>query len=46
MEDMVEEPIVDIDSCDAKNPLAAVEYVEDLFSYYRKMEVYICLHLL
>lgn len=42
MEDMVEEPIVDIDSCDAKNPLAAVEYVEDLFSYYRKMESFSC----
>ena len=46
MEDIVEEPIVDIDSWDAKNPLAVVEYVEDLFSYYRKMEVNICLHLL
>lgn len=46
MEDIAEEPIVDIDSCDAKNPLAVVEYVEDLFAYYRKMEVNICLHML
>lgn len=46
MEDIVEEPIVDIDSWDAKNPLAVVEYVKDLFSYYRKMEVNISLHLL
>ncbi|KAH9710676.1 cyclin-B2-3 [Citrus sinensis] len=42
MEDIVEEPIVDIDSWDAKNPLAVVEYVEDLFSYYRKMESFSC----
>lgn len=39
MEDINEEPIVDIDGCDAKNPLAVVEYVEDLYAYYRKMEV-------
>ncbi|KAJ4714071.1 Cyclin [Melia azedarach] len=42
MEDIAEEPIVDIDSCDAKNPLAVVEYVEDLFAYYRKMESFSC----
>ncbi|XWS33944.1 hypothetical protein CRYUN_Cryun22dG0126300 [Craigia yunnanensis] len=40
MEDIAEEPIVDIDGCDAKNPLAVVEYVEDLCAYYRKMEVH------
>lgn len=39
MEDIDEEPLVDIDGCDAKNPLAVVEYVEDLYSYYRKIEV-------
>lgn len=39
MEDIAEEPVVDIDSCDAKNPLAVVDYIEDLYSYYRKMEV-------
>lgn len=39
MED-IEEPILDIDSCDANNPLAAVEYIEDLHSFYRKLEVY------
>jgi hypothetical protein len=39
MEDIVEEPLVDIDGCDLKNPLAVVEYVEDLYTYYRKMEV-------
>ncbi|XP_044460951.1 G2/mitotic-specific cyclin-2-like [Mangifera indica] len=42
MEDINEEPIVDIDGCDAKNPLAVVEYVEDLYAYYRKMECVSC----
>ncbi|CAN4083565.1 unnamed protein product [Withania somnifera] len=42
MEDIFEESIIDIDSDDAKNPLAAVEYVDDLFSNYRKMEGYGC----
>lgn len=47
MEDIVaEEPIVDIDSCDMKNPLAVVEYVEDLFAHYKKMEVCSHLHML
>ena len=40
MEDIVEEPILDIDSCDANNHLAVVEYIEGLHSYYRKIEVY------
>lgn len=39
MEDIVDEPVIDIDSCDGKNPLAVVEYIEDLYVYYRKMEV-------
>lgn len=39
MEDIMEEPLVDIDGCDLKNPLAVVEYVEDLYTHYRKMEV-------
>ncbi|KAE8693444.1 G2/mitotic-specific cyclin-2 [Hibiscus syriacus] len=43
MEDIVEEPIVDIDGCDANNPLAVVEYVEDLHAYYRKMENFSCI---
>lgn len=40
MEDIVEEPITDIDSGDADNHLAAVDYVEELYGYYRKMEVH------
>lgn len=39
MEDITEEPILNIDDSDAKNPLAVVDYVEDLYDYYRKMEV-------
>ncbi|KAL7104099.1 hypothetical protein ACP275_08G223300 [Erythranthe tilingii] len=38
MEDIFEESVVDIDGCDAKDPLAVVEYVDDLFAYYKKME--------
>ena len=44
MEDIAAKPIVDIDACDAKNPLAVVEYVEDLYAYYRKMEVHSTIH--
>lgn len=39
MEDILEEPIVDIDGKDKNNPLAALDYVKDLYAYYRKMEV-------
>ena len=39
MEDKFEDPIMDIDSSDAKNPLAVVNYVDDLYAYYKKMEV-------
>ncbi|EOA30631.1 hypothetical protein CARUB_v10013768mg [Capsella rubella] len=43
MEDVtVEEPIFDIDVSDAKNSLAAVEYVQDLYAFYRKMESFSC----
>ncbi|XP_071693689.1 G2/mitotic-specific cyclin-2-like [Rutidosis leptorrhynchoides] len=40
MEDIFEEPIVDIDISDTKNPLAVVEYFEDLYSHYRQTESY------
>lgn len=33
------EQIVDIDAVDAKNELAAVEYVEDLYRFYKEAEV-------
>ncbi|TQE06171.1 hypothetical protein C1H46_008236 [Malus baccata] len=42
MVDIVEEPIVDIDGSDLKNPLAVVDYVEDLYAYYRRMEGFSC----
>ncbi|XWS24597.1 hypothetical protein CRYUN_Cryun28dG0116800 [Craigia yunnanensis] len=38
MEDVDEEPFVDIDNCDKKNPLAVVEYIDDLYKFYRKAE--------
>ncbi|KAG9443128.1 hypothetical protein H6P81_018982 [Aristolochia fimbriata] len=38
MDDLDAEAIHDIDSCDKKNPLAVVEYIEDIYNYYRKTE--------
>lgn len=40
MEDIMEEPVMDIDTPDAKNPLAVVDYIQDLYSYYSKVEVH------
>ncbi|KAK4416903.1 G2/mitotic-specific cyclin-1 [Sesamum alatum] len=34
--------VVDIDGGDAKDPLAVVDYVEDLYAYYKKMESSSC----
>ncbi|CAI0434877.1 unnamed protein product [Linum tenue] len=31
--------VVDIDGCDENNPLAVTEYIDDLFTFYRKSEV-------
>jgi len=39
MEDIIDETVLDIDVCDANNPLAVVDYIEDLYAYYRKTEV-------
>ena len=39
MEDIEEEPVMDIDSCDKKNQLAVVEYIDDLYACYRRAEV-------
>lgn len=39
MEDIFEETVLDIDGGDAKDPLSVVEYVEDLYASYKKMEV-------
>ena len=37
---------VDIDACDVENELAVVEYVEDIYKFYKLAEVYIILFLL
>ncbi|GMN28748.1 hypothetical protein TIFTF001_002149 [Ficus carica] len=43
MEDIAEkEPVADIDSSDAKNPLAVVDYVEDIYAFYSKTEGLSC----
>ncbi|KAJ4824713.1 G2/mitotic-specific cyclin-1 [Turnera subulata] len=43
MEDIIEEePIINIDGPDAKNPLAVVDYIDDMFAYYRRMESFSC----
>lgn len=43
MEDMDDDddvdPLVDIDNCDKTNPLAVVEYIDDLYQFYKKAEV-------
>ena len=39
MEDISEEPVLDIDSGDKRNPLAVVEYIDDIYAYYEKVEV-------
>lgn len=39
MEDLAEEPVVDIDSSDKTDQLAVVEYIDDLYIYYKKVEV-------
>lgn len=39
MEDIFEDPVTDIDSCDTNNSLGVVDYVGDLYVYYRRMEV-------
>lgn len=40
MEDLdSDEPIVDIDASDKKNPLAVAEYIDDIYAYYKKTEV-------
>lgn len=39
MED-VEDQLMDIDSHDVKNELAVVEYVDDIYVFFRKSEVH------
>ncbi|XP_077246321.1 G2/mitotic-specific cyclin-2-like [Tasmannia lanceolata] len=45
MEDLgEEESVLDIDSCDTKNSLAVVDYVDDIYSFYKQAEnsSYVC----
>lgn len=42
MVDITEEPVANIDSLDKKNPLAVVEYIDELHDYYRKSEISSC----
>ncbi|KAK0577113.1 hypothetical protein LWI29_027918 [Acer saccharum] len=43
MEDVVEEPVVDIDMGDKNDPLAVVEYIDDIYNFYRKAESSSCI---
>ncbi|XP_039041744.1 G2/mitotic-specific cyclin-2-like isoform X2 [Hibiscus syriacus] len=38
MEDFDEDPLLDIDNCDISNSLAVVEYIGDLYKFYKKAE--------
>ncbi|XP_058098523.1 G2/mitotic-specific cyclin-2-like isoform X2 [Magnolia sinica] len=42
MEDIVPEPMLDIDSCDSNNPLAVIDYVKDIYTFYRQAEASSC----
>ncbi|KAL3340715.1 hypothetical protein AABB24_029047 [Solanum stoloniferum] len=42
MEDAEDWSIVDIDSPDKKNSLAVVEYINDIYAYYKKAEIVSC----
>ncbi|KAL5730661.1 26S proteasome non-ATPase regulatory subunit 2 A [Ranunculus cassubicifolius] len=41
MEDLSVDEVDDIDKCDLNNPLTVVEYIEDIYNYYRKTEVHL-----
>ncbi|MBA0808567.1 hypothetical protein Gohar_024296 [Gossypium harknessii] len=38
VDDNDDDPLVDIDNCDKTNPLAVVEYIDDLYQFYKKAE--------
>uniref|UniRef100_A0A7N0V5E5 Cyclin N-terminal domain-containing protein n=1 Tax=Kalanchoe fedtschenkoi TaxID=63787 RepID=A0A7N0V5E5_KALFE len=40
--DVAEEGVVNIDSPDKKNPLAVVDYIDDMYKYYKKVEITGC----
>ena len=34
-----EERVINIDACDEKNPLAVIEYINDIYDFFKKSEV-------
>lgn len=42
LSDKLKELVVDIDACDKENQLAVVDYVEDIYKYYKSVEVPHC----
>ncbi|THG08186.1 hypothetical protein TEA_019012 [Camellia sinensis var. sinensis] len=42
MEDTTDDPVDDIDTSDKRNPLAVVEYIDDIYAYYKKVESSSC----
>ncbi|GMP88116.1 hypothetical protein CsSME_00040214 [Camellia sinensis var. sinensis] len=42
MENTTNELVVDIESSDKRNPLAVVEYINDIYAYYKKVESSSC----
>ncbi|CAM8974630.1 unnamed protein product [Rhodiola kirilowii] len=42
MLDVAEDRVINIDSPDKKNPLAVVEYIDDMYKYYKKVEITSC----
>ncbi|XP_023536336.1 cyclin-B2-4-like isoform X2 [Cucurbita pepo subsp. pepo] len=42
IKDIDEEQVIDINSLDKKDPLCVVEYINDLYTYYRAAEVSVC----
>nr|VDD64623.1 unnamed protein product [Brassica oleracea] len=41
-EEEEEEAVMDIDSCDKKNPLAVVDYIDDIYDFYKNNECRSC----
>lgn len=39
LEDVAEDPVMDIDYKEKKNPQAVVEYIDDIYNFYKKAEV-------
>ncbi|XP_076951269.1 cyclin-B2-4-like [Bidens hawaiensis] len=41
-EDIYEEPVLDIDEADKDDPLAVVEYIDELYAHYKEQEILSC----